>query len=242
VDFTGVGEPRVEPRPYYKAMVEAMDTEIGRLLQHIDSQRDRTYVIFLGDNGTPGEVSTPPYAPDRVKQTLFQGGINVPFIVSGPTVTNPGSHCHVPADTTDVYSTVLEFAGVAPMEVLPTGYELDSRSLAPFVANPDLPVQDKHSFSELFTPNGFGPYLIEGRAISDGRFKLIRAAVNGVPVPDRIYDTLVDPYELVDFAEEPFLASPLVIRAYRRLSAALTDLLAPPVFEPTIRPGMPSGF
>ena len=40
-------------RPYYEAMIEAMDTEIGRLLQDVDLTT--TTVIFLGDNGTPGE-------------------------------------------------------------------------------------------------------------------------------------------------------------------------------------------
>ena len=38
---------------YFDAMIEAMDTQIGRLLGSMDANvRDNTYVIFLGDNGT----------------------------------------------------------------------------------------------------------------------------------------------------------------------------------------------
>ena len=41
---------------YYFAALEALDTEIGRLLDSIPpSVRDNTVVIFIGDNGTPIE-------------------------------------------------------------------------------------------------------------------------------------------------------------------------------------------
>ena len=40
-------------------MIEAMDTELGRLLDGVDLAT--TTVIFLGDNGTPNEVTVPPY-------------------------------------------------------------------------------------------------------------------------------------------------------------------------------------
>jgi hypothetical protein len=50
-DQNSIGQ---KPRPYYEAMVEAMDTELGRLLSKID--RSNTVVIFIGDNGTPVDV------------------------------------------------------------------------------------------------------------------------------------------------------------------------------------------
>ena len=47
-------DPDTNPHAYYKAMIEALDTEIGRLLSALEpGQRDYTYVIFMGDNGTP---------------------------------------------------------------------------------------------------------------------------------------------------------------------------------------------
>ena len=45
------------PRSYYLAAIEAMDTEIGRLLSSLDQDTLRdTLIIFMGDNGTPGRV------------------------------------------------------------------------------------------------------------------------------------------------------------------------------------------
>src|SRR5205085_10475603 len=61
------------PRPYFEAMVEAMDLEMGRLLAAVD--RTNTHVIFLGDNGTPGQIIQPPYLSSRGKDTLYEGEI-----------------------------------------------------------------------------------------------------------------------------------------------------------------------
>ncbi len=46
------------PTSYYQASIEAMDTEIGRLLGSIDAAvLANTTIIFVGDNGTPGGVA-----------------------------------------------------------------------------------------------------------------------------------------------------------------------------------------
>ena len=78
-------DPAENPLPYFHAMIEAMDSEIGRLLASIDpAVLDNTYVIFLGDNGTPGATVTEPFRPGRAKASVYQGGVNVPLIVKGP--------------------------------------------------------------------------------------------------------------------------------------------------------------
>lgn len=68
-------------------MIEALDTEIGRVLSALTPEvRSRTNVIFVSDNGTPGEVSAPPVSARRAKATLFEGGIRVPLVIAGPKV------------------------------------------------------------------------------------------------------------------------------------------------------------
>src|SRR4051794_7354305 len=47
------------PLSYYQAMVEAMDTEMARLLTAVD--RSNTHIIFLGDNGSVPQVIQSPY-------------------------------------------------------------------------------------------------------------------------------------------------------------------------------------
>ena len=50
------------------AALEAMDTEIGRLLSSIpEKERENTTIIFIGDNGTPGQVVQFPYTKQKAK-------------------------------------------------------------------------------------------------------------------------------------------------------------------------------
>ncbi len=169
-----------------RAMMEVLDAQLGRLLEGIaDAQRD-TVVIFLGDNGTDGEAVEPPFDPLRAKGTLYQAGIRVPLIVSGPdTVVG---ECQALVTATDVFATVTELAGFG------FGAE-DSISLAPYLAEPELPSLRDYAYAEWFTPNHpSGPPEQHRRAVRDRRFKLIRR----IGQVDELYDLLTDPLELVD--------------------------------------------
>ena len=68
-------------------MIEAMDAQIGRLLASLEPEaRENTYVIFMGDNGTPSGLVSAPFQAGRAKGTVYRGGVNVPFVVTGPGV------------------------------------------------------------------------------------------------------------------------------------------------------------
>lgn len=127
----------------YRAMIEAMDTEIQRLLGHLPP--GDTTIIFLGDNGSPSRMALPPFDPTRAKRTLYEGGINVPLIIAGVDVLGPARVSEALVNSTDLFMTVLELAGVDP-SVLPTilpdtdddryngqAWEHDSFSLAPIL-------------------------------------------------------------------------------------------------------------
>ena len=99
------------------AMTEALDTEIGRLVAGIAPDvRARTTVIVIGDNGTVWKTADPPYdQPGRGKGSLYEGGIRVPLIVTGPAVDAAGTAntvCDGLIQATDVYATVLDLFGV----------------------------------------------------------------------------------------------------------------------------------
>ena len=105
------------PLPYYFSMIEAMDTEIGRLLQSIGTAvANNTTIIFVGDNGTPNQVAQQ-YSPRRVKGTLYKGGINVPMVVSGNKVTRLNDNDDSLINTTDLYSTIAELCGIENSDV-----------------------------------------------------------------------------------------------------------------------------
>jgi arylsulfatase B len=171
------------PRPYFEAMTEAMDTEFGRLLSQID--RSNTVVIFIGDNGTPGEVVQPPYSSARAKFTLNEGGIRVPMIISGPVVANPRRENTNLVHAVDLFATILELAGANLPEVLPTNTLFDSQSLLPILTNGPVTPRD-WVLSEQFDR----PIRERGRAIRNDTFKFTRSTAG-----TNFYNLLVDPYE-----------------------------------------------
>ncbi|MFT7680419.1 MAG: arylsulfatase A-like enzyme, partial [Planctomycetota bacterium] len=91
----------------FRAMCEAMDTEIGRLLAGVDL--DNTLVIVLGDNGTPGQVSTGPWPADHAKGSLYEGGVRVPMVIAGPGVVHGTSQALI--SVTDLHRTLVEYTG-----------------------------------------------------------------------------------------------------------------------------------
>jgi arylsulfatase A-like enzyme len=231
VDLGGAGSPTGNPRPYLKAMIEALDTEIGRLLRSIDPEiLERTVIFFLADNGSAG--SLPPFDPARAKGTLHEGGINVPFIVPGSIVAEPGRESSALINTTDIFATAAELAGIDVAGRESAAERLDSVSLLPYLLDPTGPPRRGTIFAEMFAPNRWPP-LAWNYAIRDERYKLIRmegawpADRRGPrfpPFPEQFYDLKADPFEHRDLLLDP----PLSFDAqdhYERLNVELDGLL-----------------
>jgi arylsulfatase B len=200
---------------HVKAVVEAMDTELGRLLDSLDpAVRANTLVIFVGDNGTTWHATVPPFDADHAKGTLYEGGLNVPLIVSGPGVAT-GAECGALVSAIDLYATIAEAFGVAHAS------GLDSVSLLPYFADPALPSLRDSLFSEYFEPAGFGPYTRYDRAVRDARWKLLHRVSAGVDSLE-LYDLAADPFEQVNL-----LAAPPLAPAAQAAHDALLPLLVP---------------
>ncbi len=158
-DLASAGPPELDPRPYHLAMIEALDTEIGRLLASLDPATLReTVVILVGDNGTPNDVLAASTTPGHGKGTHFESGVRVPLIVAGPPVARPGAVCDALVSIVDVFATVADVANVdlGDPDVIPPGTELDSVSLLPYLAEPGRPSLRSVLFAEHFYPNGSG--------------------------------------------------------------------------------------
>ena len=152
-------------RPAYEAALEAMDTEISRLLGSIDTST--TTIIVLGDNGTPAAVVQPPFDNAHAKGSLYEGGTHVPFFIAGPSVTATGEsdalvHC------VDLFATILDIAGINPDSVVPEGTVIDSTSLTSLLSGGQG--GKSHVLCEAFGENSNNP----GKAVNNGRYKLIR--------------------------------------------------------------------
>ena len=158
------------PRDYYLAMVEAMDTEIGRLLNEIDpAVRANTVVVFIGDNGTPGQVPPTPRVLTGSKGSLFEGGVNIPCIVSGAGVAAPGRTHDGLVSCVDLFRTLLDIAG-QDGSVIPAGAATDSISFAAALTDPNAHLSRPCHFSEQFGNNP----ARDGKTVRLGDWKLIR--------------------------------------------------------------------
>ena len=105
------------PLPYYLAAIEAIDSEMGRIFNSISSEDlENTVIIFLGDNGTPGQV-VQQYHSQRAKGSLYKGGINVPMIISGKGVNRINTQEDALISTVDLFATVSELCGISTDEI-----------------------------------------------------------------------------------------------------------------------------
>lgn len=140
------------PLPYYLAMVESLDYEMDRLLSSLNSTTlSNTLIVFLGDNGSPGQVVQSPFSNGKAKGSLYQGGVHVPMVVSGVGVNRQGVTEDALITTVDLYNTFLEIAGEEPQD------QLDSQSFFALLQNTDTG-QRQFNYSEVLSsrPNRSG--------------------------------------------------------------------------------------
>lgn len=182
------------PLAYYFAMLEAMDREVGRLLAFLKQEQldQGTTILFLGDNGTAREVVQAPALPSRAKDSLYEGGIHVPLCISGPAVVGKGRKVEAPVHSVDLYATALGLLGVDVARAVPTP-EIDSVSLLPYLQNPG-----QKSLRTSMISEAWGGMMMEGKAIRDERYKLLRVDAGPGGARTELYDLSVDPLETTD--------------------------------------------
>lgn len=158
----------------YGAMIEAMDSSIGRVLKSLDDLklRDNTVVIFTSDNG--GYSGVADNRPLRAgKGDLYEGGLRVPLIVRWPGIVKPGTISHVPVVSMDFFPTLLEAAQVTgtPEE------QLDGESLIPILRQSgDL---SREALYFHYPNYAWHRSNRLGGAIRKGRYKLIERFDDG---------------------------------------------------------------
>ncbi len=214
-------DPRIVPRPFYKAMLEAADAELGRLIAGLGEQAQNTRILVVADNGTPAECSLAPFLPEHAKLTPYEGGVNVPLIVSGPGIAFPGREADALVCITDVFATVSEWAGVVPTEAYNPDYLVDSVSLVPYLESiASSPLRDV-VYADMFTPNhpsGSG-VVLTWRMIRDERYKLIQRVIP--PGPPQLFDLQTDPFETYNL-----IAPPLVSSRHAEVAVTLAQRIA----------------
>lgn len=168
----------------YLAILESLDTEIGKLKQAMDQGPsptlwERTMVIVIGDNGSdsnalidanerfPGildDYVAPELddgRPTRFKGTSYVSGTAMACIVSGAGVVNPGRVNGDLIDMVDIFSTIRDFYGVPAdwtSQMGLDGRQIDGHSLRPLIEDTGTTGRT-WSLSLQYSPNG--PFLFD---------------------------------------------------------------------------------
>lgn len=205
--YRGKQDPRgLQDSPVMGTMVESLDQSIGVLLDYLDrpenrALRDNTLIVFLSDNGgvIHDEVNGRQVTSNRPlrggKANTYEGGVRVPWIVAYPGHIKPGTVSDVPVVSTDLFPTILDYAGVS----LPKDQPVDGVSLRPLFAGGTLP--ERPLFFDF--PSRFGILCAPSSSVRLGNEKLLRFYWAGDEPGTHyyeLYDLVADPGEAVNLA------------------------------------------
>ncbi|MGQ8336618.1 sulfatase [Sunxiuqinia sp. A32] len=158
----------------YAGMAEDLDQGVGLILDEIKRLgiSDNTYVIYVADNGgyplnNPSNINGPLHG---WKATIWEGGIRVPFMITGPGIKH--AYSNVPVVAYDLLPTIGDWLGIKD---LPKGIE--GGSLASLLNKPKS--ENKVDRDNDFLVFHFPHYQLQkggqpSSAIVQGDFKLIK--------------------------------------------------------------------
>jgi arylsulfatase A-like enzyme len=167
----------------YIRMIQAMDLQIGRVLQALEARglSDNTIVIFTSDNGGERFSDTWPFT--GVKTELLEGGLRIPTLICWPARIPAGRVSDQVSITMDWFPTLLAAAGTS----LHPDYPADGMNLLPILTETSEPVPRKL----------FWRYKTNAqRAVRDGDFKYLKIQENTY-----LFNVADDPRERANLKE-----------------------------------------
>ncbi|MGJ8639715.1 MAG: sulfatase [Opitutaceae bacterium] len=245
--------------PFYAAMVEELDYNIGRFLNYLETTDDprwpghklidNTYIIFTSDNGGTEGKSYERYTDnnplDLGKTSIKEGGTRVPFIVTGPNIP-AGVQSNVIINGLDIYPTTLSMAKAAQ-----PAKQLDGLDLFPLLTTDpqDAQLVKDQAGNTRDSMMWHFPHTALESSIIMGDFKLIKNY-------DSLNNPSKEPFELyqlyattdgnpqrVDLEEAKNLADnmPEKVKSMdRALSTQLTEMRASyPYYNPNSKEKLP---
>ena len=206
----------------YYAMIELIDEQFGRLLDHLESigERENTIVIFMSDHGeTLGDHGL------ALKGCRFyEGLVRVPLLVSWPGVVAAGAVNSALVELTDLAPTLLQAAGK------PVPDWMKGRSLVPMLQGQAEPGEHRdHVRCEYYDSLDLSGHSC-ATMYRDRRYKLVRYHDHGL---GELYDLAADPGEFDNRWDDTAYASIKLDLLERSFDAALTSADAG---EPRIGP------
>jgi arylsulfatase A-like enzyme len=181
--FSGVDD---QNKQVYYAMISALDDAVGSIMEKLEEEGllDRTLIFFASDNGGATYTGATDNGILKAgKFSQFEGGINIPMIVSWQGVLPGGVAYHEPVSLMDIFTTVLSVTG----SDVPGDRKIDGIDLMPHLLgwSPESPHQ------QLFWRTDYN------KTIRQGAYKLVW---NARDQQTFLYDLENDPSEQEDLS------------------------------------------
>ncbi len=170
----------------YCAMIYSLDQAVGQIVKQVHSQglTDNTLICFASDNGGATYTLGTDNAPLKGgKMSAFEGGMNVPMLMSWPGTIAPNMTYESPVSLMDLFATAAAITDTK----LPNDRPYDGVNLLPFLsgARKDLPHE------ALFWRSGYN------KSIRSGAWKLILNELDGDTL---LYELNLDKFERINQA------------------------------------------
>jgi arylsulfatase A-like enzyme len=223
--------------PTMGAMVQTMDTALGRVLDRLDTLgiADNTIIIFYADNGgnmynwADNSLPTHNWPLRQGKASIHDGGTRVPCVIVWPGRTAPASTNEQIVSSVDLYPTILQMAGLSP----DPGAIVDGASLIPALDGGGVTRDTAfchYPHSTSVTGNRAGCW------VRQGKWKLIRFFHDNPDKSHRheLYDLSTDPGEQTNLAAlQPALVTQLDALISQHLTDTATLIPVPnPAYDP----------
>ena len=211
--YSGIKDP---VKRVYRAMIDNLDDNLGRLMGFIDGSglAENTLIFFISDNGgAEYTLTTDNGRYEGGKNTEFEGGVKVPFIMRWTGTIPAGMRYDPMVSSLDIFPTSTQAAHAGTMP----GRAIDGENLVPYVTGSI----DNPPHEYLFWKRG------NSKVVRSNEWKLL---INDHSGDTLLYNLKENKYEGPDLSASRPGAINELISAYRQWS----EVHSPPVWPSVI--------
>ena len=201
-----------DTRAILMAMLEHLDEGVGAVVGKLKQEKlwDNTLLFFLTDNGGAAAMDADNGHLRDFKQSVYEGGIRTPFMVSWPNRFKGGRVIDTPIISFDILPTVMEALEASP----PEAKGFDGKSILPLIEGKSKTHHDVLYWDTADAKKGW--------AVREGDWKL-----RGDAKTLELFNLAKDPSEATNLAK----TNPEKVKSLKKLYTSWRAEMPPPNSE-----------